>query len=135
MSARYHAPGILAPKYSYLAPLPSPCRHRLFCNLSPSLSFAFVSSEAVALCFHFRALAQSRLDSSISKLHRMRTKRLRPLYVSTWPWPGKTAVWGSGDRTRRQKPRPCKCDEYIYTYKRKPNAIHDYLPRAKALGN
>ena len=50
-----------------------------------------------------------------------------------WPWPVKTAVWGSGDRTRRQKPRPSVTD--IHTYKRKPNAIHDYLPRAKALGN
>ena len=34
-----------------------------------------------------------------------------------------------------------KCDgytyiyTYIHTYKRKPNAIHDCLPRAKALGN
>ena len=44
---------------SYLPPLDSPCIHRFFLNLSLSVSFSFVSSEAASLCLRFRALADS----------------------------------------------------------------------------
>ena len=101
-------------------------------NLSSSLFFAFMSSEAVALSFRFRALARSLLDSSISKLHRTRTKRLRKHVAVAWKT-SSMGIWGPDQMTETTP----KCDGYTYihtythTYKRNPNAIHDYLSRLR----
>ena len=101
-----------------------PCPFREFENVSE------------VSCFCFRALARLRLDSSISKLHRTRTKRLQKHVAVAWK-NRSMGIWGP-DQTTETTP---KCDgntymyTYIYTYKHKPNAIHDYLPCAKALGN